>query len=72
MATTGLLKDKFPKIVNTKFTAQMETNLDRIGSGEEDYVRMLDEFYGDFEKTLEKAKVEMKDVKIGIGQKSFS
>lgn len=66
MATTGLLKDKFPKIVNTKFTAQMETNLDRIGSGEEDYVRMLDEFYGDFEKTLEKAKVEMKDVKIQL------
>ena len=66
MATTGLLKDKFPKIVNTKFTAQMETNLDRIGSGEEDYVRMLDEFYGDFEKTLEKAKAEMKDVKIQL------
>ena len=66
MATTGLLKDKFPKIVNTKFTAQMETNLDKVGCGEEDYVRMLDEFYGDFEKTLEKAKVEMKNVKIQL------
>ena len=65
-ATTGLLKEKFPKIVNTKFTAQMETNLDKVGSGEEDYVRMLDEFYGDFEKTLEKAKTEMKNVKIQL------
>lgn len=65
-ATTGLLKDKFPKIVNTKFTAQMETNLDKVGCGEEDYVKMLDEFYGDFEKTLEKAKVEMKNVKIQL------
>ncbi|MGN0543691.1 MAG: type I DNA topoisomerase [Acutalibacteraceae bacterium] len=65
-ATTGLLKEKFPKIVNTKFTAQMETNLDKVGSGEEDYVRMLDEFYGDFEKTLEKAKAEMKNVKIQL------
>lgn len=66
MAITGLLKDKFPKIVNTKFTAQMETNLDKVGCGEEDYVKMLDEFYSDFEKNLEKAKVEMKNVKIQL------
>ncbi len=65
-ATTGLLKDKFPKIVNTKFTASMETNLDRVGGGEVDYVKMLDEFYTDFEKTLDKAKVEMKNVKIQL------
>ena len=65
-AITGLLKDKFPKIVNTKFTAQMEINLDRVGCGEEDYVRMLDEFYTDFEKNLDKAKVEMKNVKIQL------
>lgn len=66
MAITGLLKDKFPKIVNTKFTAQMETNLDKVGCGEEDYVKMLDEFYSDFEKNLDKAKVEMKNVKIQL------
>ncbi len=65
-ATTGLLRDKFPKIVNTKFTASMETNLDRVGSGEVDYIKMLDEFYTDFEKTLDKAKVEMKNVKIQL------
>ncbi len=65
-ATTGLLRDKFPKIVNTKFTASMETNLDRVGGGEVDYVKMLDEFYTDFEKTLDKAKVEMKNVKIQL------
>lgn len=66
VATTGLLKDKFTKIVNIKFTAQMETNLDRVGSGEMDYVKMLDEFYTDFEKTLEKARSEMKNVKIQL------
>lgn len=66
VAITGLLKEKFPKIVNTKFTAQMETNLDKVGSGEADYIRMLDEFYGDFEKTLDKAKAEMKNVKIQL------
>ncbi len=66
VAITGLLKEKFPKIVNTKFTAQMETNLDKVGSGEADYIKMLDEFYSDFEKTLEKAKAEMKNVKIQL------
>lgn len=66
VAITGLLKDKFPKIVNTKFTAQMETNLDKVGCGEADYVKMLDEFYGDLEKSLDKAKAEMKNVKIQL------
>ena len=66
VAITGLLKDKFPKIVNTKFTAQMETNLDKVGCGEFDYIKMLDEFYADLEKSLDKAKAEMKNVKIQL------
>ncbi|MBR2732097.1 MAG: type I DNA topoisomerase [Clostridia bacterium] len=66
MAITGLLKEKFPKIVNTRFTAQMESNLDAVGSGEMDYIKMLDDFYTDFEKTLDKAKTEMKNVKIQL------
>ena len=65
-AIVGLLKDKFSKIVNVKFTAQMETNLDRVGEGEEDYISMLHEFYDDFEVTLKKAKDEMDGVKIQL------
>ena len=65
-ATTKLLKDKFSKIVNVKFTAQMEDMLDKVDSGDADYINVLQDFYGDFEKTLEKAKVEMKDVKIQL------
>ncbi|MBQ2775465.1 MAG: type I DNA topoisomerase [Clostridia bacterium] len=65
-ATTSLLKDKFSRIVNVKFTAQMEDMLDKIDAGDVDYVSVLDGFYGDFEKTLEKAKAEMKDVKIQL------
>ncbi len=65
-ATTSLLKDKFPRIVNVKFTAQMEDMLDQVDAGDVDYVSVLDGFYGDFEKTLEKAKAEMKDVKIQL------
>ncbi len=63
---TNLLKEKFPKIVNAKFTAQMETDLDKIGAGDEDYIKILHAFYGDFEQTLEKAKTEMQGVKIQL------
>lgn len=65
-ATTKLLKDKFPRIVNVKFTAQMEDMLDRVDSGDVNYVEVLDDFYSDFEKSLDKAKTEMKDVKIQL------
>ncbi len=65
-ATTGLLKEKFPKIVNAKFTAQMETQLDEVGEGKTDYVQMLHTFYDEFDKTLQKAKDDMKDVKIQL------
>ena len=65
-AITKLLKEKFPKIVNTKFTAQMETGLDRVGDGQQDYVKLLHEFYDDFELNLEKVKDEMQGVKIKL------
>ncbi|MGN0570459.1 MAG: type I DNA topoisomerase [Candidatus Fimenecus sp.] len=65
-ATTKLLKDKFPKIVNVKFTAGMESQLDEVESGETDYIKMLHEFYDDFSATLGKAKEEMQGVKIKL------
>ncbi len=65
-ATTGLLKDKFPKIVNTKFTAQMETKLDEVEERKCDYIAMLREFYDDFDAALQKAKAEMSGQKIRL------
>lgn len=65
-ATTNLLKEKFPKIVNVKFTAGMETQLDDVESGKTDYIQMLHDFYGDFETTLAKAKVDMQGQKIKL------
>ncbi|MDR1410232.1 MAG: type I DNA topoisomerase [Oscillospiraceae bacterium] len=62
--STRLLKDRFPNIVDTKFTAGMENELDNIAFGKESYPNMLQGFYGGFMDTLAKAKDEMKDVKI--------
>lgn len=65
-ATTELLKERFPKIVNTKFTAGMESKLDDIDNGKCNYVEMLGEFYDEFEETLSKAKEEMQGQKIQL------
>ncbi len=63
---TKLMKERFPKIVNVKFTAQMEDELDSVESGEVQWNELLDEFYGDFEKTLKEAKSEMDGVKLKL------
>ncbi|MBQ6381102.1 MAG: type I DNA topoisomerase [Clostridia bacterium] len=65
-AITDLLEQKFPKIADVKFTAQMEQSLDDIGQGEQDYVDMLHTFYDDFEENLSKVKKEMEGVKIKL------
>ena len=64
--TTKLMEERFPKIVNVKFTAQMEQELDTVEEGDRGWVELLTDFYGDFDKTLKEAKEEMKGVKIEL------
>ncbi|MBE6856679.1 MAG: type I DNA topoisomerase, partial [Ruminococcus sp.] len=52
---TELMKEHFKKIVDAKFTAQMENDLDEVERGEKGWVNTLHEFYDDFSKTLSKA-----------------
>lgn len=49
MAVTGILKDNFPDIMDVKFTAQMEADLDRVEEGEVDWSNLVDKFYKPFE-----------------------
>lgn len=63
---TKLMKERFPKIVNLKFTARMESDLDSIEEGKNDWTQTLSDFYDDFAKTLQKAKEDMKDIKITL------
>ena len=65
-AVVKLMKERFPKIVNVKFTAQVENDLDSVQSGKTDWVDELKQFYGDFDSTLKKAKEDMKGVKIQL------
>jgi DNA topoisomerase-1 len=59
----GLLVKSFPEIVSTDFTAQMEERLDQVEEGSADWVRLLSDFYGPFKVDLDKAKVEMRNLK---------
>lgn len=63
---TQLMKERFPDIVNVKFTAQMEDDLDKVENGDVQWVELLKSFYGDFENTLKEAKAEMEGVKLKL------
>ena len=65
-AVTNLLKEKLPNIVNVKYTSKMEDDLDKIDSGDKDYIDMIRLYYNDFEEPLEKAKKDMQGVKIKL------
>lgn len=58
------MEEFFPEILNAEFTANMEQNLDHVEDGEEDWVHVLSDFYESFEKRLEFAEEEMKEIEI--------
>lgn len=59
-----LMMEFFPEILDVEFTAKMESNLDEIEEGQIAWVKLIDDFYKDFEKNLKKAEEEMKEVEI--------
>lgn len=64
--TTDLMKNCFKNIVDPKFTAEMESDLDRIEAGTKEWVDTLREFYDDFDKTLKQAEVDMEGKRVKI------
>lgn len=63
---TELLKDHFNNIVDVKFTAKMESDLDDIENGERNWVDTMRRFYGGFSKTLEKAEQDMEGKRVKV------
>ncbi len=71
--TTETMKKAFSHIVDYKFTAEMEEDLDKIEDGSSEYIAVLHEFYRHFsaqleeaEKTLGSERVELPKVETGI------
>ncbi len=64
--TNSLMSDQFKNIVDVKFTANMETSLDEVENGKKNWVEVLDGFYGDFSKSLDKAEQELDGKRIKV------
>ena len=60
---SDLLVNHFPVVMDVAFTAKMEEELDKIEEGEMPWVEAVKDFYKPFSESLEKAQVEMRDVK---------
>ena len=63
---TRLMKEQFGKIVDVKFTAEMEQELDEVEAGKTEWVGMMHHFYDDFTDMLQSAEKNMEGTKMKI------
>ena len=63
---TRLMKEQFSKIVDVKFTAEMEQELDEVEAGKTEWVGMMHHFYDDFTDMLQSAEKNMEGTKMKI------
>ena len=59
-----LLTENFGDVINVKFTAKIENEFDEIAEGKEPWKKMIREFYGPFEKEIEKVEKELEHVEL--------
>ena len=60
----NILVEKFADIVSEEFTVNMENQFDEIAIGKQAWKNIIKEFYGPFEKELEKANEELEHVEL--------
>ncbi|MBM4177690.1 type I DNA topoisomerase, partial [Candidatus Gribaldobacteria bacterium] len=66
--TNEMLSKHFSQIVDIKFTAKMEKELDEITAGKDTWQKTINDFYLPFEKNLKEKEVEV--VKIDLTEKT--
>lgn len=64
--TTKLMLEHFNRIVDLKFTARMEDDLDDVEEGKKEWTKTLSSFYKDFDKSLTTAEELMEGKRIKI------
>lgn len=55
------LDENFPNIMNIKFTAELENELDEVAEGEKDWVSLLSVFYKDLKYYIDKFKIKVEE-----------
>ncbi len=61
-----LIVEHFKKIVDVKFTASLEQKLDKIGSGELEWVATVSDFYDDFDALYKKAEAQLDGKRVKV------
>ncbi len=64
MLVNGLMEEYFPQIVDLSFTAAMEQSLDTVAEGQEDWHKVLHDFYPGFREELKKAEDTIEKIKV--------
>ncbi len=59
-----IIQDYFPDIVNVGFTAGLEKELDGIEEGQQDWVKVIDDFYQPFSKEVTHAQDTIEKIQI--------
>ncbi|MFR3920398.1 MAG: type I DNA topoisomerase [Clostridia bacterium] len=59
-----LLTENFTDVINVEFTAKVEEEFDQVAEGKENWKKVIREFYGPFEKEVEKVETELEQVKL--------
>ena len=59
-----LLVENFADIINVEFTAKIEEEFDEVAEGKEKWKTVIREFYGPFEKEVEKVEKELEHVEL--------
>ena len=62
----GLMKERFSDIVDLKFTARMEEQLDSVEKGKDDWQHVLSSFYKGFQETLSNAETALEGERIRV------
>jgi len=63
---TGLMEERFPDIVDVRFTARMEDDLDKVEEGQTDWKKLLADFYEGFSDSLDKAEEALQGVHLKV------
>ena len=63
---TGLMMDRFNDIIDVEFTANMESQLDRVEEGQRQWKELLGEFYEGFSKELSDAEEALDGVRLKV------
>ena len=65
IVVNDFLQKNFPGIMDYNFTARVEQEFDKIAEGGKEWKKMMKDFYGNFEPTVEKAMKKREDHKAG-------